>query len=151
MSIEISMDDFAYVTLIDGKYTSVHNFEDCINSLRIRHERQQNAIKYLQEENKKLKSEHYKNDKIQELTQQLKKAQSDNYRGFPISAEEFDIIRNWQLKHDEEVHNLKTLEARLQAGGAIGGKYTYEFVPTSIGTIGTVKCSCGAEFTFQNI
>lgn len=27
----------------------------------------------------------------------------------------------------------------------------HAFVPTSIGTIGTVKCSCGAEFTFQDL
>jgi hypothetical protein len=147
----MSFNDVEYRITQNGKFITIHSIDDCINSIRIRFETQNETISHLQEENKKLKSEHYKNDKIQELTQQLKKAQSDNYRGFPISAEEFDAIHNWQLKHDEEVHNLKTLEARLQAGGAMGGKYTYEFVPTSIGTIGTVKCSCGAEFTFQNI
>lgn len=30
-------------------------------------------------------------------------------------------------------------------GGAIGGSVTYQFTPTSIGTIEGVLCSCGAE------
>ena len=33
----------------------------------------------------------------------------------------------------------------------VGGKYIYKFVPTSIGTIGKVVCSCGEEFTFQDL
>lgn len=57
-------------------------------------------------------------------------------------------IQEWQEKHDTEVHGLKTLEDRLHAGGLIGGRYTYHFVPTSIGISGTIQCSCGEEFEF---
>jgi hypothetical protein len=40
----------------------------------------------------------------------------------------------------------------LRAGGAIGGTWTYKFVPTSIGTIGTCICGkCQEEFTFQDL
>ena len=51
-----------------------------------------------------------------------------------------------------EKHGLKTSEERLRAGGAIGGTWTYKFVPTSIGTIGTCICGkCQEEFTFQDL
>lgn len=60
-------------------------------------------------------------------------------------------IKEWQLKHDAEKHGLKTMEQRLRAGGCCGGRYTYQFVPTSIGTIGEVICSCGEKFTFQDL
>lgn len=54
-------------------------------------------------------------------------------------------------KHDREAHNCKSLGDKVKRGGCIGGTYTYEFVPTGIGTVGTVKCSCGAAFKFQDI
>ena len=40
-------------------------------------------------------------------------------------------------------------EQMYPRGGAIGGSYTWKFVPTSIGTFGSVQCSCGEEFSFQ--
>lgn len=107
-------------------------------------------IKYLEEENKKLKDEHYKDSEMQRMKTELKKAKDDLYRGFPISKEEEEKIKEWQLKHDAEKHGLKTMEQRLRAGGCIGGRYTYQFVPTGIGTVGEIICSCGEKFTFQN-
>lgn len=108
-------------------------------------------IKYLEEENKKLKDEHYKDSEMQRMKAELKKAKEDLYRGFPISEEEEKRIKEWQDKHDAEVHGLKTLKDRVHAGGCIGGRYSYEFVSTSIGVVGTVKCNCGAKFTFQDL
>ena len=104
-------------------------------------------IKYLEEENKKLKDEHYKDSEMQKMKTELKKAKDDLYRGFPISKEEEEKIKEWQLKHDAEKHGLKTMEQRLRAGGCCGGRYTYQF----IGTIGEVICSCGEKFTFQDL
>lgn len=108
-------------------------------------------IKYLGEENKKLKDEHYKDSEMQRMEAELKKAKEDLYRGFPISEEEEKRIKEWQDKHDAEVHGLKTLKERVYADGCIGGKYSYKFVSTSIGVVGTVKCNCGAKFTFQDL
>ena len=107
--------------------------------------------KYLEEENKKLKDEHYKDSEMQRMKTELEKAKDDLHRGFPISKEEEEKIKEWQLKHDAEKHGLKTMEQRLRAGGCCGGRYTYQFVPTSIGTIGEVICSCGEKFTFQDL
>lgn len=108
-------------------------------------------IQYLEEENKKLKDEHYKNSEMQRMATELKETKEDLYRGFPISEKEDKRIKEWQDKHDAEVHGLKTLKERVHAGGCCGGRYTYCFVPTSIGVIGTVECNCGAKFTFQDL
>ena len=71
---------------------------------------------------------------------------SDNYwRGFPISKEDDDRIKKWKEKHIKTKHNNNSY------AGAIGGRFSYTFIPTSVGTIGTIKCSCGEEFTFQDI
>lgn len=54
-------------------------------------------IKYLEEENKKLKDEHYKDSEMQRMEAELKKAKEDLYRGFPISEKEQEKIREWEL------------------------------------------------------
>ena len=108
-------------------------------------------IEYLEEENKKLKDEHYKDSEMQRMATELKEAKEDLYRGFPISEKEQEKIREWELKHDAEKHGLKTMEQRAMGHGCIGGSLTWCFTPTSIGTIGEVICSCGEKFTFQDL
>jgi hypothetical protein len=132
----------------NGKLINVYDLEECLQSIRIQNEDKDDRIKYLQEENKKLKDEAYKDNELQDMKNKLDKMQEDYYRGFPITEKEESAIKAWTKKHDEEVHKIMTQEDRIMAGGCIGGRYSYHFVPTSIGTIGTVKCSCGAEFTF---
>lgn len=105
----------------------------------------------LDEENKRLKNEHYKDDELSEMKDKLDKMQRAYYRSFPISDEEKKKIEEWKDRHDEEVHNAHSLIDKVKLGGCCGGRYTYEFIPMGIGTIGTIKCSCGAEFTFQNM
>ena len=65
--------------------------------------------------------------------------------GFVIYNEEYEAIEQWKQKHEKEKHNGKMKH------GAIGGSYTYEFTPTSIGVIGSVKCRCGEKFVFKEI
>lgn len=108
-------------------------------------------ISRLAEENKRLKNEHYKDKELSEMKDKLDKMQKAYYRGFPISEEEQKRIEEWKDRHDEEVHNAHSLIDKVKLGGCCGGRYTYEFVPTGIGTVGTVKCSCGAKFTFQDM
>ena len=131
------------------KMITVYDLDDCLTAIKQRHEDQELRIEYLLQENKKLHDEHYKDDTIQDLQKQIDKLEAENRRGFPIFESEWDAIEKWKDKHDIEVHGLNTLDKKLKAGGAIGGRYSYHFVPTSIGTVGTVKCKCGAEFTFQ--
>lgn len=71
---------------------------------------------------------------IQELKSELDTLRSRFTNGFWMSDEEKAQIEDWKRTHINEYHNGSH-------GGAIGGMFTYEFIPTSIGTIGT--CVCG--------
>lgn len=107
-------------------------------------------IRYLEKQNQALYDEHYKDNQLSQLKNELETMKANYYRGFPMSQEEYENIQKWINNHEKEAHGCNTLRNRLAFGGCCGGTYTYEFVPTSIGTVGTVKCKCGAEFTFQN-
>ena len=136
---------------IKNKYTSynlkkdehivVHPFEECLMAIKKRYEEAEATIEKLEKENKALKDEHYKDEELKRIQKELTLLRQARYRGFPISEEEQEKIKEWQKKHNEEGHN----------GSAIGGKYTYEFIPTSIGTFGSIKCTCGAKFDFQEV
>ena len=129
----------------------MHDVTQTLDAIKREFDSQNAHIIYLQNQNKKLKEEHYKATELQKMKEELERVRADMYRGFPISAEEEKRIKEWQDKHDAEVHGLKTLKERVRAGGCIGGRYSYEFVSTSIGVIGIVKCNCGAKFTFQDL
>lgn len=136
---------------ISGEWCTVYELDKALKAIKVRHMHDMDRIKCLEEENKRLKEETYKDDKLLLMKNRLERMEKDYYRGFPISEKEEKSIREWINKHDEEVHGCHTSEEKLRRGGAIGGTYTYEFIPTSIGTIGTIKCSCGATFTFQDM
>lgn len=129
----------------------MHDVTQTLDAIKREFDSQNAHIIYLQNQNKKLKEEHYKDTELQKMKEELERVRADMYRGFPISAEEEKRIKEWQDKHDADVHGLKTLKERVRAGGCIGGRYSYEFVSTSIGVIGIVKCNCGAKFTFQDL
>lgn len=106
----------------------------------------------LQTENEILKDEHYENEEIQKLTDQIAELRSSLGSAFRVDKTDWVRIREWQDAHMIEKHGLDTSAKRLEAGGAIGGMWTYEFVPTSIGTIGTCICGkCKEKFTFQDL
>ena len=65
-------------------------------------------IEYLEEENKKLKDEHYKDSEMQKMKTELKIAKEDLYRGFPISEKEQKKIGSFFRQLD----NLITLHQR---------------------------------------
>lgn len=135
-----------------GAWCTVYELDKALRAIKLRNIHDQDRIKYLEDENKKLKEEKYKDEELTTMKTKLDKMQKEYYRGFPISEEENNRIRSWMNKHDEEVHNAYTLSEKLRLGGCCGGRYSYHFIPTSIGTTGTVKCcSCGAEFTFQEM
>ena len=109
------------------------------------------TLKYLELQNRELYDEHYKDHELKQMLDELNKMKDDYYRGFPISEEENKNIKEWIDNHERDVHGCYTLEDKINRGGCCGGTYTYEFVPTSIGTVGTVRCNCGAKYTFQNM
>ena len=56
-----------------------------------------------------------------------------------------------EKKHDAKVHGWTDNKMRMKAEGVSGGRYSYRFVPTSLGTSGVIRCHCGAKFEFQKI
>ena len=64
---------------------------------------------------------------------------------FVIEPEENAAINEWIDKHTKEKHNSS------HYAGAIGGRYSYSFVPTSIGEVGEIICSCGEKFCFREL
>lgn len=83
-----------------------------------------------------LESENYKDEELQKMKAQLEKIQEDYRRGFPITKEESDNIYKWKKNHDATEHGNAD-----GYHGTIGGGYTYEFLPTSIGSFGTCFCN----------
>lgn len=134
-----------------GSWCRVYELDKALRAIKIRNMDDRDYIRRLEKENNELKNHAYKNKEVAEMRDNLNKMKSEYYRGFPISEDEEHKINEWIEKHEREVHGIKTYEDKLASHGCCGGGYTYEFVPTSIGTVGTVRCNCGAEFTFQEI
>lgn len=122
------------------------NFDEIIKLCQEREE----LIKRQRERINFLENEYSKDSELQKLKEELKKEKEDSRRGFPITKEEDEKISEWTMAHLKEKHWDKKNDCP-KSFGAIGGNFTYNFIPTSIGIIGTVKCSCGAEFTFQEL
>lgn len=101
----------------------------------------------LHEENKRLKTEHYKDEEINKLSQENKELKkqlcaAEIRNEFVLTEDEEKRISDWQNKHNERKHLTKYF-------GAAGGELTYLFTPTGIGTFGTVKCACGEKYEFR--
>ena len=98
---------------------------------------------HLREENERIKSETYRDKELVKMKEQYEQMNEDYYRGFPITEEEENRIKEWTRKQ---------MEKNPSNGGAIGGRFTYEFVPTGIGISGTIRDSLtGDTFNFQEL
>ena len=102
-----------------------------------------NRNDYLKKEIEKVKSEKYADEELSRLKSEYDRMKSDYYRGFPISEEEDKNIKEW-IKNQQEKNP--------GSGGAAGGRFTYRFTPTGLGTVGTIIDGfTGDEFTFQEL
>ena len=102
-----------------------------------------NRNNYLTKEIEKVKSEKYADEELSRLRSEYDKMKSDYYRGFPISEEEDKNINEWIKKQQEK---------NPGSGGTAGGRFTYRFTPTGLGTVGTIIDGfTGDEFTFQEL
>ena len=57
---------------------------------------------------------------------------------FGIDGEEAKKLDKWQNEHDKSCPYKKKQ-------GAIGGRTTYSFSPTTLGVVIKVSCACGKE------
>ena len=113
------------------------NIDTLLKYIKDEYDRHSDIINLLREENQKLKDEHYQNLEIQRLTSLVQELEHSS--GFDISKEENEKILEWKQNHRHK-------------SGAIGGNFKYEFIPTSIGTVGTITCSaCKETFCFREL
>lgn len=145
------MRDYEYSTWKEGKFITVPKIDDLCLVLKEKFYSQAKENERLIEENRRIKNEKYASEELTNMKKELNTMKKEYYNGFPISEEERNLINKWKKKHEEEDHNAKTFEQKLKLEGVSGGRYSYHFVPTTIGTSGTIRCSCGAEFEFQKI
>lgn len=91
-------------------------------------------------------AEFNKDERIKELEKKLENERkiANETRSFAIEPEDVKRIDEWKTKHETEKHNGSGY------AGAIGGRYTYEFTPTSIGTFGRIRCACGDYFDYDD-
>ena len=102
-----------------------------------------NRNDYLKKEIEKVKSEKYADEELSRLKSEYDRMKSDYYRGFPISEEEDKNIKEWIKNQQEKNPGI---------GGAAGGRFTYKFTPTGLGTVGTIIDGfTGDEFTFKEL
>lgn len=119
------------------------NIDEQVNSL-------QTQVDFLRKENSYLKSEKYKDLELSKMEKLVDLYRSRLENAFTISSAEQSRIDKWQIEHIKEKHWDKDKNQPLKTG-AVGGRFSYNFLPTSIGIIGTCKCHCGEEFTFHEI
>lgn len=74
------------------------------------------------------------------LRHKKKTYKSEYSRGFGLSKEEQIKFNKWIQKHNKKCKYSDSMKT-----GAIGGRLTYMFTPTSLGVITKVKCACGEE------
>lgn len=129
--------------LIEG--TTEEILDELATRIKWDKESYESKIKDLENKIAELEDPLYRDKEIHKLKKERDEAREDLFRGFPISELESYAIEHWMHKHINEKHNGNSY------AGAIGGRYSYIFRPTSIGTVGIVKCSCGEEFTFQDL
>ena len=85
-----------------------------------------------------------KDEQIAELRQGLREYQHKEFlvSEFGFSEEEMAEADKWTEEHYKETKHR---------GGAAGGNFSYVIIPTGLGIIKEVKCSCGASHTIQDL
>lgn len=134
-----------YHLLSGGQFINVVPLEESFESIRQHIISVEQANEGLRDALETLRDEKWKDKELQHWKEVADNALDELHRGFGIDQEEADAIRAWKKEHEKNFHNGNSYR------GAIGGGYTYEFVPTSIGTIGTIKCSCGEKYCFREL
>lgn len=99
---------------------------------------------------RELEDEAYADKRLAEMKEEVDSSRRAMSRGFPVTDKEWDEIHAWERKHLKEAHGIDVDETP-NYGGAIGGNWTFTFIPTSIGVIGEVRCHCGEKFTFEEL
>ena len=117
---KLELSDDRQIIILNSVKEDLQKVYDHFRHLEYRYE-------YLKKENERLKSDHYKDEELTKMKKDYEEMKSDYYRGFPISEKEEKKINEWIDKQ---------MKKHPGVGGAIGGRFRYEFIPTGIGPSG---------------
>ena len=123
-------------------------FEDAIAIITKEYQKKSIQLTYLQQVNEKLQTELYKDEELQKLKTRNEELEAILKKSFVLTDEEVILVEKWKEKHLREKHWDKEQNMPIQSG-AISDRFSYEFIPTSFGTIGIVKCACGDNYWFR--
>lgn len=113
----------------------MYSIDDLFKALKTKFENEEQLVNQLKTFNNELLDKHYKDKELSNMKSELTQARDDLTRGFPISLEEQISINTWVKEHDKRMH-----VRGVKRGGALGGRFSYYFVPTSMGVFGTIQC-----------
>lgn len=135
------MADNSYCAYRDGKFVEVPKIDELCLALKDKFMRQEEKMKYLSEENRKLKEGVWEKEESSRLESEYERMKHEYYNfGFPITEEEKEKIDEWA-----KTHECTTRGTRVE------GYRKFIFSPTELGVVGEVKCSCGQTFTFREL
>ena len=122
----------------NGKMVRVHPLDEALDAIRYRMIRIQEQNEKLVAENAKLKSGEWATEQMKKTLEDAERIRAEYKHGFPMTEKEVLNAEKFIREHSASVHNYDSKTA-------IGGQYTYEFTPTSIGVFSSVRCcTCGA-------
>ena len=134
-----------YTSFKNGNIIHVGSVDDICNSIRERIESAEDAAERAQEQMREMRDEKWKDKELQAMKEQLDAVRERLRCGFGISKDETNAINAWKDQHWTNRHNAPDTNTRMRQQGAIGGSFEYKFVPTSIGTAGSVCCATCME------
>lgn len=131
--------DHEYMASREGHSITVPTLDKLLLIIKDKVMRLQEEVEYWKTKYQITSDEKFKDEELIRMKKELEEAKMRILRGFDITEEEHKAIYEWMEQF------------RGRNYGAIGGGFTYEFTPTGIGTIGTVKNINGESFTFREL
>lgn len=131
--------DHEYMASRDGRSVTVPTLDKLLLVIKDKVMRLQEEVEYWKNQYQTVSDEKFKDEELTRMKKELEEAKSRMHRGFDVTEDEWKAIHEWM----EQFRDCDY--------GTIGGGFTYEFMPTGIGTVGTVKNISGKSFTFREL
>lgn len=128
----------------DNTITLIGDITSILVRIADQYQEKEKKIKELREQLKNFDAEAYKDEELAAMQSELARMNEEYYRGFPMSKKEKEGFERWQRSHEEKYHGGYPCYH-----GASGGGYKFIFVPTSVGTFGSVECSICCRKAFK--
>lgn len=118
--------------------------DDLTDKINQQYKKLQDQNEKLNAENAQLKNEQYKDMELIKLKKEIDDLKEVCQRGFPITKDEADRIAEWRENHILKYHKNEITGTKIKKQSTFHPIYT--FVPTYIGTFGSVYCEeCKAK------